>query len=71
VTTATYCFAPDQRSTPFGGTTEVFTAHDPEDHVPGQTRWMTGALLTEAGQKIAEAEEAEEAERASNRARDH
>ena len=35
---------------------------DPDDHVPGQTRIMTGVMLTDAGRAAAEAEDAEEAE---------
>jgi hypothetical protein len=48
---ATYSFRYD-------GTDGVWVCYAPDEHVPGQHRWMTGVKLTDASRVIAEEEEA-------------
>jgi hypothetical protein len=44
-----YVFFPEPIITAFGNTSIVWTATYPDNHVPGDTRIMTGARLTDAG----------------------
>jgi hypothetical protein len=49
VTLGRYVFACEPSSGFFGNVSLIWTYRAPDDHVPGDTRIMTGALLTEAG----------------------
>jgi hypothetical protein len=53
----TYSFAPDDQPG------IRWWCQDPKDHVPGESRHMTGVLLTEAGRQQAEAQAQEAATR--------
>jgi hypothetical protein len=51
---ATYSFRLDADTVgPFRQPRIIYTAQHPDDHVPGQSRYMTGVLLTDQGRALA------------------
>jgi hypothetical protein len=68
VTLGRYVFRPSADSRDWTGPSIVWRYRDPDDHVPGDSRMMTGALLTEAGWAVVRQEEARIAARRAERA---
>jgi hypothetical protein len=47
----TYSFTPHVSEPDRYGAYIFWWCNNPEDHVPGKSRWMTGVLLTEQGRQ--------------------